>query len=134
MVGPVSRRVLVVDDDAPIRFVVSATLSRAGYNVAEAQDGGQAKLMILAGHQNRNPFDLIILDLQMPLIRGDVLFRELVQLDYCPPVLLMSGSDADGYSELTADRHCAGVLDKPFKSKVLLELVAGAFCLPGSVG
>ena len=71
--GPSSgRRVLVVDDEAAIRRVVSRFLTRRGYEVVEAADGGAALRLLRSGD-----FDVILSDLRMPGLGGDELLRRL---------------------------------------------------------
>ena len=59
-------RILVVDDDASIRLLLSTMLSQNGFRVAEATDGPEA-LEILRGD---DPFDLVTLDLRMEEMHG----------------------------------------------------------------
>lgn len=67
------RRILVVDDQAPVRELVSEALAPLGYDVVTAQDGREALDLITAG----DPFDLVIADLRMPEFGGDRLWRQV---------------------------------------------------------
>ncbi|HEX6606387.1 MAG TPA: response regulator, partial [Chloroflexia bacterium] len=58
-------QILVVDDEAPIRTTLTALLERRGYEVTAAATGEDALALI---HQR--PFDLLLLDLQLPGING----------------------------------------------------------------
>jgi CheY-like chemotaxis protein len=60
-----TRRILVVDDDLPIRLLVSRVLSREGYAVDSAENGAIAVERIAADH-----YDAIILDFMMPVMDG----------------------------------------------------------------
>lgn len=67
--APSKKSVLVVEDDDMIRRLVRLTLARAGYEVAEARNGRDAKACL-----SEISFDVIILDLMMPVESGfDVL-------------------------------------------------------------
>lgn len=70
-------RVLVVDDDRSARVIARATLERRGHEVVEAGDGTQA----LAAVDEGAPFDLIVVDLEMPGMDG----REVVRALRAPP-------------------------------------------------
>src|SRR5947208_15610079 len=62
-------RVLVVDDESSIRKPVKLTLTKAGYEVVEAQDGEQA-IKVLNSDDNPLMVDTILCDIQMPKING----------------------------------------------------------------
>ena len=73
---PVPRRVLVVDDEPAICRAVRSYISALGHHVDTAP-GGQEALVLLAG----NRYDAVLLDVRMPELSGDQLFRELLQRD-----------------------------------------------------
>ena len=62
-------RVLVVDDEADLRKSVRLTLTKAGYDVVEAEDGGKAIEAVRSG-DNPLMLDTIIMDLVMPRVNG----------------------------------------------------------------
>jgi CheY-like chemotaxis protein len=71
---PPAPRALVVDDDAGIRVLVTRILTREGYAVESARDGGEAIEKLL-----QHDFELIALDLMMPRIDGIAVVRYLVE-------------------------------------------------------
>lgn len=86
----ISRRVLLVDDDAGIRNLLARVLSTIGCTVATASDGVEA--LAVASSQS---FDLVISDVVMPNLDGVQLAARLRTEQPHLPVLLMSGfSDA----------------------------------------
>ena len=60
-----SARILLVDDEASIRLTLGALLSRAGFDVTCAENGAEALALL-----ERQPFDLLLVDLKMPEIDG----------------------------------------------------------------
>jgi chemosensory pili system protein ChpA (sensor histidine kinase/response regulator) len=115
--------VLIVDDDADVRGVTAAILSRHGYDVVEAADGRGA----LACLVKRVP-DLVILDLNMPLMNGWEFRAEQRQLAderlAAIPVLLLTGEAAP---EQEATRlNAAGFVQKPYEPEDLLGAVNAA--------
>lgn len=105
-------QVLVVDDDPIVRRLVGLTLTDEGYDVAVAEDGEEA-LRLAA----ETPPDVIVLDLEMPLLDGRAAFRELRQRGVRAPILVLSANGAHAAKqELSAD----AAMDKPFDP---LELV-----------
>lgn len=121
------KHILVVDDEVAIRYAIGRSLRHAGYVVSEAADGMQAKRMVLLADQNHAPFDLLLLDVMMPLLRGDVLIKELATHGHCSPVLLMTGCSDETHMHLVGTDHCVGVLLKPFELVYLLKHMARAF-------
>lgn len=71
--GPLRRRILVVDEQAAVREMVSDVLALEGHEIETAHDGSQALDKILGG----DPYDLIIVDLALPDYGGDRLWREV---------------------------------------------------------
>jgi DNA-binding response OmpR family regulator len=111
-------KVVVVDDDPMIRFLVQEYLAAAGFEV-QAFARGAEMLETLASSQP----DLVILDLQMPEMNG---LEVLEKIRSSPetssvPVLMLSANtrDAQGASAPTADQY----LEKPFQMQDFLEAV-----------
>jgi len=68
-------RVLVVDDNATNREILTTRLASWGMRPAEAQDGPRAVQAFYRAHDDRDPFTLALLDMQMPGIDGEMLGR-----------------------------------------------------------
>lgn len=102
--------VLVVDDDAGVRDVCTALLHALGYRAAAASSGEMA-IETLAANDAR--VQLVLLDLDMPTMRGDEVLRVVKAERPHVRVLLMSGNpryDLRAYLDQGAD----AVLHKPF--------------------
>jgi CheY-like chemotaxis protein len=101
---------LVVDDDAGVRDVCTALFHALGYTAYEASCGESALAALSGGAEHLH---LVLLDLEMPGMRGDEVMRAVKAARPNVRVLLMSGkpsSDLRAYLEAGAD----GVLRKPF--------------------
>jgi CheY-like chemotaxis protein len=110
---PVTPRahVLVVDDDAGVRDVCTTLFHALGYCAAEASNGESA--LATLKHRSGQHLHLVLLDLEMPGMRGDEVMRAVKAARPNVRVLLMSGkpsSDLRAYLDSGAD----GVLRKPF--------------------
>jgi CheY-like chemotaxis protein len=110
-------RVLVVDDDPPVRTVVGRMLAEAGYGVEEAPDGAAALDMYAHGRR----FDLVLLDESMPGLSGRDVLGRLLACDPAARIVLFTGNGADG----SPARGAAGVLQKPIAMDALLRYVRG---------
>jgi len=112
--------ILVAEDDADLRDVLTTSLTRNGHQVITARDGAEALAAI-----EREHIDLLVLDLIMPNIDGfEVLARlKEIQMNETLPVIVVSGTDRS-LSELRALRLGANVyLTKPIEAAALTEEV-----------
>jgi CheY-like chemotaxis protein len=107
------KRVLVVDDEAAIRYTVEDALSEVGYHVATAEHGAQALEEVSRARPH-----VILLDLMMPVMDGWTFLRHCTDI----PVVLMSAS----YNLRSAEPRepVKGILPKPFDLDDLIELIA----------
>jgi hypothetical protein len=120
LVAPRGReRILVVEDEAPVRELVHRTLTDAGYAVSSAASGESA-LKQLAGGALR---DLVLADVVLPGISGGELATRLADVAPGVPVIFMSGY---GSQELEARGFTpteGACLQKPFSAERLLQQV-----------
>ena len=116
------KRVLVVDDETKILFVVRHALSRLGEHcqVETARNGRQAIEIARA-----TPFDLVVTDLRMPELDGIALTEALRELDPNPQVIWMTAYHCCAHE---ADMKRLGVcccLDKPIEIAEIRRVVGG---------
>ena len=117
---PPSPRVLFVDDDEGIRRFAVQALGRAGYDVTTACDGLDALRVV----DTELRFDLFVLDIMMPKMRGDELAARLHHRDPDTKVLYITGY-ADQFLALRPRlRENEAVLVKPVTVAAFLEAVA----------
>lgn len=112
------KTILVADDEAHIRSVVSLKLRNAGFRVLTAQDGQEALEIAV---QERP--DLLITDYQMPMLSGLELCQRLRQQNIGLPTIMLT---ARGYSLEPMDTEQNGILrmlSKPFSPRHLLATV-----------
>jgi PAS domain S-box-containing protein len=110
--------VLLVDDEKIILDVGQALLQKIGYKVIVARNGQEA-LEMYRRHQSQ--IDVVILDMIMPEMAGDVTYEYLKALDNKVKVLLSSGYSIDGHAQRIMDKGCNGFLQKPFNIKELSQ-------------
>jgi DNA-binding response OmpR family regulator len=115
-------RVLVVDDDAAILRLIRLALLTEGFQVTVAVDGAAGLEAI-----QKEDFELLILDLQMPRMDGQTMFRELRSRGFAVPVLIISAFGAErARGELGAE----AAMTKPFDVDDLLDRVKSFFDPP----
>ena len=115
------KTILTVDDASTVRKMVSFTLRGAGHEVLEAPDGTDALALL----QTRS-VDLVITDINMPVMNGIELTRELrtrPNFGRRPILLLTTESDPGKKAEGRA-AGATGWIVKPFSQEQLLAIVA----------
>ena len=114
-------RILVVDDDRGMQDVLDIMLSRAGYQVATADDGAAALEII-----GKKKFDLVITDLKMPRVDGIDLLKGIKETAPGTAVILLTAF-ASGETALAAMREGAyDYVEKNFNVDDLLAIVRDA--------
>lgn len=115
------KHILVVDDEANIREIVSAYLRKEGYQVSEAKDGLEALELF-----NHTEVDLIVLDRMMPKMSGDQVCARIRSKSRVPIIMLT----AKVRSEEVIDGIASGADDyirKPFSVRELMMRIHGIF-------
>lgn len=112
-------RILIVDDEGPVRQAVRVACEAAGYAVSEAKDGGEA-LGALAAFRP----DLVLLDLMLPDASGFDICRDLRRAGSRVPIIILSAKtdeiDVVVGLEIGADDYIL----KPFRPRELLARVS----------
>ena len=119
--GTTRPRVLVVDDEASIRELLSKTLALAEYEVDTAPDGRAAVERLRLGQ-----YDLLIADLKMPGLDGLSLIREAKRLNADIPVIIITGFSSESSAIEAVNLRVAGYLTKPFRVPQVLAAAARA--------
>ena len=118
-----TKRVLVVDDQTPVRELVATVLASDGHSVETARDGADALRLL----DSSKRYDLIVSDLKMPGLDGPSLYLELTRQwpDTRPHLLFISGFvDSPEYSGFLQGTQVQ-VLLKPFAVDDLSRAVSG---------
>jgi DNA-binding response OmpR family regulator len=108
-------RVLIVEDDAKLARLVHQGLSEEGHDVTIATDGGEA--LVVA---ERSVFDVIVLDIMLPVLDGLTVARRLRSAGNDRPILMLTGRDANADVVRGLDAGADDYLTKPFAFDVLL--------------
>jgi len=110
-------RVLLVEDELPIRKFIRAALASAGFVLDEADTGTQAML-----HATQKPPDIVILDLGLPDIDGQEVIRQLREW-MSAPIIVLSARDQEQQKILALDNGADDYLTKPFSTGELLARI-----------
>ena len=117
----ISRRILVAEDNKSIRDVVSMFLDFMGFEVALAGNGVEALSLFL-----KNSFDLVLTDLEMPIMDGWSLTHRIKERSPNTPVVLMTGADRETVWKKVERGSVDSVIFKPFRLEDFKRTVQGA--------
>ncbi|TDL95418.1 response regulator [Macrococcus carouselicus] len=109
-------RILVIDDEANIRLLLTEIFSLNGHTVEEAENGLIALKMVKRVH-----YDLIMMDKRMPVMNGE---ETLVEMKKCTdtPVYVISAFQSADEVERLYQLGASGVLTKPFGMREVLQI------------
>ncbi len=113
-------RILIVDDDPQIRRVMRMTLAAQGYEVSDAATGDEALEKMRAG-----PFDLVLLDMNMPGIGGLETCRH-IRSSSSAAIIMLTVRDAERDKVKALDAGADDYVTKPFRMPELLARIRAA--------
>jgi DNA-binding response OmpR family regulator len=115
-----TRTHLLVEDEHVLRELVAQFLRGEGFRVVEAADGAQG----ISAFSVFGPFELVLLDLNLPLLSGVEVCRRIKAERPQQPVLICSGAILDEHLSALEPLGVNGYLPKPFHPVELLERIA----------
>jgi two-component system chemotaxis response regulator CheY len=115
-----AKTVLSVDDSASVRQMVKLTLSGAGFEVIQASDGAEGLTKA-----QQTTCDLVVTDLNMPVMNGLGLIRELRKLPAYKgvPILFLTTESDAAMKQEAKQAGATGWITKPFASEQLVAVV-----------
>ncbi len=115
--------ILVIDDEEDVRDVVHAVLERRGVNVLSAADGPSG---IRLFRENCDQVAAVLLDLNMPGMSGEAVFRELRQIKVDVRVVLSTGYSEQEAAVQFRPHEIAGFVPKPYTASALVARLSAA--------
>jgi two-component system, OmpR family, KDP operon response regulator KdpE len=117
--GP--QRILVVDDEPPIRRFLRTSLSSQGYQVIEAEDGPSAREIL-----RQNTADVLVLDLGLPGLDGFEIIKQLRDSGSTLPIIVLSSRTDEAGKVRALDLGADDYVTKPFGMDELLARLRAA--------
>jgi two-component system OmpR family response regulator len=108
--------ILIVDDDAEIRTLLSSILVNDGYLVEKAENGKQALKFC-----EKNPFDAALIDIELPDIKGTELLQRLKEIQPKMVEIIITGHPSIENAVKAVNNKADGYILKPFNVPLLLE-------------
>ena len=128
------RRFLVVDDIRVNRQVVRFALQKANPMLVEAENGQEAIATLTAARDEGQPFDLVLLDMQMPVMDGYAAARQIRSQGDTVPIIGLTAKAIDGDIQRCLDAGCDGYLAKPYTPHTLVEQIHSLLTAAGRSG
>lgn len=123
-VAPDEGMILVVDDDAGVRKLVTLVLTRSGFDVVRAASGREAVDVV---RERGSEIDAVLLDVTMPVMDGHEAFTAMRAEQPQIPVVFFSGFDRGEVAEHLGESSAyTSFIPKPFENRDLLEEIRRA--------
>ena len=122
--GAGTGRILIVDDEEAIRALVEFTLTRLGYQVAQAENAAEGVNIYREKFEAGERFDAVILDLTLPGgMGGKEALKKLIEIDPTVNAIVSSGYATDATMSRYQDFGFRGVIAKPYEASELGRIV-----------
>jgi CheY-like chemotaxis protein len=117
-------RILLVENGLDNKRLISLLLRKAGADVSAVENGQLAVEAALAARETGEPFDVILMDMQMPVLDGYEATRQVRKLGFAGPIVALTAHAMGSDCQKCLDAGCNDYLPKPFQHCDLLEIVA----------
>jgi len=117
-------RILLAEDGPDNQRLISFLLKKAGAEVTLAENGQIACEEVLAAKQRGNPFDVILMDMQMPVMHGYEATQRLRQAGYTGPIIALTANAMLGDGQKCHEVGCDAYLSKPIDREKFLPAIA----------
>lgn len=120
---PAPRRVLLAEDTPDLQALASALLVAAGAAVTAVENGEQAVRAVMAAAGDGHPFDIVLMDMQMPVLDGYEATRRLRAEGYPGPIVALTAHAMAGDRQKCLQAGCDGYLSKPIDPDALAAVL-----------
>ncbi len=116
-------RILLVEDGEDNRRLISFTLEKAGFQVSQAEIGLEGVQLASAAREVGEPFDLILMDMQMPVLDGYGATRKLREEGHQTPIIALTAHAMAGDRERCLEAGCDAFATKPIERRKLIKVI-----------
>ncbi len=116
-------RLLLVEDGPDNQHLISRVLTKAGAHVTIAENGLEGRDCALAARDAQRPFDVILMDMQMPVMDGYIATRQLREAGYRGHIIALTAHAMQQDRKICLDAGCDDYTTKPIDTDKLIELV-----------
>ena len=117
-------RILLAEDGQDNQRLISFVLRKAGAEVTVADDGMQAYVKATEALKSGQPYDVILMDMQMPRLDGYGATRKLREDQYTGPIIALTANAMSSDRDKCLEAGCTDFASKPIDKSKLLTLIA----------
>ncbi len=126
------RRILLAEDQAINQRLIGYLLNKAGAEVTFADNGQIAFDLATTAQTGSDPFDVVLMDMQMPVLDGYAATRKLRNEGYAGTVIALTAHAMTGDCQKCLDAGCSDYITKPIDKKTLVSKIA-QYVSPGTL-
>ncbi|MGN6545792.1 MAG: response regulator [Aureliella sp.] len=119
-----SRRILVAEDTRANQFLIRRMLEPTGASMDFVEDGERAFKQVLTANRDGQPYDLVLMDMQMPIQSGYEATRRLREVGIEVPIVALTAAAMEGDRERCISAGCTSYLSKPIARDKLFSVVS----------
>ena len=120
---PLNCRVLVAEDGPDNQKLIAFILKKSGAQATIVENGQLALTAALAEYGAGTPYDVILMDMQMPVMDGYTATQQLRQAGYQGPIIALTAHAMSGSREKTIECGCDDYATKPFDRQKLVAMI-----------
>jgi two-component system chemotaxis response regulator CheY len=115
-----ANKIIAIDDSETMLSMIKQTLEMGGYTVILARDGQEGLTMY---KENKDSLDLVVTDINMPVMDGITLIQEIRKIDTDVPILTLTTESEDGMKQKGYEAGANGWIVKPFRPAQFLDII-----------
>ncbi|MGD9128002.1 MAG: ATP-binding protein [Planctomycetia bacterium] len=116
-------QILLAEDGVDNQRLISTLLKKTGAKVTIAENGQEAVEEAIRAVENHSPYDLILMDMQMPVLDGYGATKRLRNLGYDGPIIALTANAMSGDRKRCIEAGCDDYLRKPIESENLFAAI-----------